>query len=673
MSVPRIGLKEIVEAAVDVWRPREQINIVEWVTETIRLSPMFEASAGSYDIENNPWFADILTDYFDPRVRVMTIQKSTQVGGTLTSIVCLLAANELDPAPAIFVMPTQDEARVIRDRVYATAEASQAPLPSRVPPPRLRNLIAIDLLRSHTYLAWAGSKQRLRGKPCKRVFQTEVDVYKRIKDAGDATRTAERRTEQFFDSKIWRESSPVGDESPICAFYDTSDQRQWWVACPKCGRHQVPRFFPYKTGEFAGRGGVVGYTDAAGQHLEPEEARAKAHYVCIDGCKIDSALKAKMMRSGRWLPAGVTIDKKGRLHGTAKRSGRHRGYHLWQVHNNKKSWGDLAATYIEMHADGQLREFFQDVLGLRFRTAAAMPEWQQLARRITWTHQRGQVPKEAWFLTCGADMQEDRVYWSVHAWAPDRVRWLIDWGEFHCSSTDLLGDEEDYDTSPSGLAIRSDLAQIDDLLERTYPVIGGQNPLGRDRLKIRLIGVDANYRPHAVHDYMRARKNDRLRAIRGGHQLGSREKYRHAVLDVNTRTGKPYEGGFDIWHLQTEPYKMLMIDRLRGSANQVGAFYLPLDMVKIGQKFLRQLVNEPPVTVVDPRTGRRRTVFKPKSGKIGVDYWDTTIYAEALADMVVEQIGWSEPAFLRWRDQQRRAQSRRAAARKRQPRDFMET
>lgn len=668
MVRPATPLEIFLDAVGETWRAKEFGPTSDWIARNVRLSRDFEATPGPYDIDGAPWWREICDSFHSLDVDSISILKSTQVGGTLNAIALIMATSVIDPAPGMIVVPTQDEAKITRDRVYANALVSDYCLASKVPPERLQNLIAIDLESCLTYLAWSGSKQRLRGKPCKWVWLSEIDVYESGGAAGDQTRAAERRTDQFSGSTVVRESTPVGDDSLIANYYDSSDARQWWCACPKCGRRQVVRFFPYKSGDFIGRGGVVGYTDSKGQFVDTEVAMNEARYLCLNGCEIDSAEKAQFMRSGAWLPDGQSFDENGKVQGTQLRSSRHRGYHIWMAMNPRKSWGDLAATYIQHNRDGLNRDFFQNVLGLRFRSAAKLPEWHKLGKRMAGKHEQGKVPAEVWFLTCACDVQSDRVYFIVRGWAPGRNSWLIDWGEFLRDESELLEDEPQSDVAPGILS--TDLQQIDSLLEREYQV-EGTNPLGRRNLSIRLIGVDANHRTADVHEYIASRETDRLRAIRGDHQIAPKEKFRCTNVERNTRTGQPYEGGLLLWGIKVDHYKQLMMDRIRGSHDAVGVFWLPEDMSRIGAKYLRQLVNEPPTAIVDSKTGRKKTVFKPRSKEIGVDYWDCTNYAEALADMVVGEMGWSHPAWENWKQQRQAEVERQSARARREPREIL--
>ena len=649
----------IIDSLAGIWTSRPPASTSEFVEANVRLNDSVEANSGRYDLAENPFWNEILDAVHDPFVESIASLKSTQIGGTLANIVAAMATSVIDPAPSMFVVPTRDDGRLLRDRIYGNAAKSEPILAKKVPPARLRNMISVDLESMHIYLAWPGSKQRMRGKPCKYVWLSEIDVYEFDDAAGDPNNAAERRTDRFPESTIIRESTPVGDDSTIANYFEAGDQRRWFCKCPHCGHRQALKFFVAKSGKHKGCGGIVGYLDKKRNHLDQVTARKQAHYVCEKGCRIDQPHKAAFIRSGVWVPLGCKVNKRGKITGKPLKSPRYRSYHLWQIMNPSKTFGDLAATYIHHVDEGNLREFVQDVLGLRYRTAKKMPTWHVLGKRLAWPNTRGIVPVHAWFLTCGCDVQTDRVVWSVRGWAPRRTSWLVDWGEF--MRTEVQVDDDDADIA---LTAASDLVQIDELLDRVYPIAGDlENPLGRKRLPIRLVGIDSNFRTADVHEYcLWHPEAKRLRALRGDHHVSARERYRMTEVARDPITGERIDDEnrrLQIWGVQVDYYKQLLTERLQstpatgfpGNKNpdvHDGGFYVTADCLENGQKYLKQLVNEPPTIVVDPRTGRKKTVFKPRSKNIGVDFWDTTVYSEVLADMVVGRMGWSLAAWKRW-------------------------
>ena len=657
-SLSELGLQDVADfnaVASGIWRADHTRRISDVVAANYCLSPETESDPGPVDLEIARFWREPLDFCNDPRVRKITVMGSTQVAKTVFCQGAILALAEVDPAPSMFVAPTNDEIRVQRDRIYGNALASEDPFAARVPPKRLWNLQKLDFAGQLVYLAFSGSAQRLRGKPCKRVFMSEIDVYDFSNAAGDPIKAAGERVKQFTDSLIFQESSPTGEDSVIFNEYQKSDQRKLHVQCPKCGRWQEFRFFPYAHGELAGRGGVVGYRDQAGNLIEPDEARKRVHYVCESGCEIDQSYKNAMISGGRWVPIGSSVlDADGDWPIVGKKGVRHVGFHIWTAFNPKISLGDIAATFIEFVNDGALREFFENWLGLRFKSGKRIATWEDVARRYKSDYSICEVPAAVWFLTCGIDVQGDRIVFLIVGWGPGRTPYLIQWGQLYQTVGKVEADADESDQLEPGVLISSDLSQIPGIvLDRSFPVAGGVNPLGLDRLVVRVAGVDSNFRTHDVHDWVKSvdQYGDRVRAVRGDHTVDPREKYRRNIVDRNTRTGEIYKGGLEQWGIFVDGYESKVSDRLGAQAGTVGAIRLPVNVLPDGQDMLKQLVNKQRVVERDPR-GKTRTVYKVVSSKIGVDYRDCLIYAEAMADMVVADIGWSESDWIEWRDRQ---------------------
>ena len=640
------NMNRIRETAAEAWQPREFPATPEWCEQNVVLPPDTEATPGPFDLDRRPYWREPLAMLDDPVVETITIKKATQLGGTVSLLAAALSRSVIAPAPGMVVTPDRDSSHEMRDRLYGIALETPATR-GQVPPERLWNQRHVDLGTMRIYLAYSGSRQRMRGRPCKYVWMTEVDVYKRDKKAGAAIRAGRERVKAFYRSLILFESSPTDDDSEIAGLYDLSDQRKWNVKCPHCGRYQPLRFFCYAVGDHAGRGGIGSLKDAAGNWRDPEKARRDAHYVCLSGCRIDQQDKEAMMTSGVWVPKGRAVDQNGRLVGRPARSKRNVGYELSSIVSDQVSFADMAAAYFEHRETGELPAFWNNWLGLKYTTRRPLPTWKELGRRLAYTHHRGTVPKDVWFLTGGADVQEDRVYFAVRGWGDRRTSWQIDWGVL----------DRHPEQEAEGLC--SDLAQLNAVLSRRYEVIDGRNPLGKTRLRVRLLGVDANYRTADVHDWVRSHgKTDRLRTVRGDHKIDPRkEKFRRTLVERNVRTGQAYEGGMELWGIFVSSYKAWLIDRFSFGRGKPGSWHLCADVIDQGADYLRQLVNEPKSVDVGP-DGRTRFVFKPRSKTIGVDYWDCEVYAAALADMVVGSMGWKASDWPRPKQDARRSSAR---------------
>jgi phage terminase large subunit GpA-like protein len=637
------ALARLLNAVAEAARPRVRQSPDDWIANHVRLSDL-EAAKGQYDLTGRPWWRGILEAIGDPNVRSIVMAASTQVGKTLALCAAILYLVRNAPAAALVVLPTEPDAREFRERIYALAQASGL----QIPPEHKWNMRHVQIEGMRIYLAWSGSRQRMRGRRCKYVFLTEVDVYDRGRGGGDPIESARQRVKAFPRHLILVETSPIPENSRIETIEQEPERqrRRWNVQCPHCQAWQELRFFTHKDADRRGRGGFSGVFDDAGRCRDPDTVRVEAAYACENGCTISQADKAAFIGSGRWVPAGCRLDSEGNLVGTPHRPNRDLGFHLWAVHS-PATWGAIAAEYAKAHRDGGIPDWWQNWFGRSFHSQGQLPTWEQLGRKLLVPYyERGQVPSDAWFLTAGCDVQEREVYAVVRAWGDAQTSWLADWFTLERKP----GDENDV--------IKSDLAQLDAaVLDAWFPVVGGRNPRGRGQLQVALLGIDANYRGHDVHEWIRAHdKSPRLRAVRGDGNLATAERYKMSVVKESRRekddgTGPVvYQGGMELWSIAVDAFRLLLVDRFRATSAAPGAWLLPANIMETGRHYLRQLVNEPPV-YERGKDGRPRLTWREIDRTLGHDFWDAEVYAAAIAQMFVDQLpdnpGWDASRWHR--------------------------
>lgn len=616
-----------------VWK--QDIPLSDFIERTVRLSSLWEVTRGSYDFASHPYLREIADAINDPDVQRITVLKSTRVGGTLLFIAAALALSELDPSPCMFVSPDETSGIELRDRLYDTA--AESPLyAARIPPQKNWNARAIDLQTMKIYLAWAGSKQRLRGRTVQRLFRSEIDVYPQFTGGReDVFVASEQRIKRSFYSLIYDESSPVGETSRIQRFHDQGDQRRWQCPCPHCGLFQEFRFFPHRSGEHAGRGGFGGLHDDHGNLLSDEQVLDSAHYICLNGCRLENLHKNPMMRAGIWVPRGCTVDG-GKLTGTSLRSGRHRSYHLWTISIPTRSIGQIAESYVRAHHQNLLSSWIENELGVARRGGRRIPTWDIVGKRFAGLYERSEVPAESYFLTAGVDVQLHGVYWSIWAWGDGAAGYLIDWGYQRRYDRD---DEESEDLTIDSIA--SDLVSLDQtILNRRLRLPEGQkNPLGNSVFRVGLAAIDANYRKNAVMRFLYHRHDLRLRAVRGDHHKQARsakDRFSKSTID-RTRTGEKLSQQRELWNINSSHYKQDLFDRMQLKAPDVNSppplLQFPLRMTIMGQDFLRSFCNDRPVEE------KGKLVWEMPEPSIGRDYFHASVYAAAAADMLLTEAG----------------------------------
>jgi phage terminase large subunit GpA-like protein len=459
----------------------------------------------------------------------------------------------------------------------------------------------------------------------------------------------------WFDFLKVFESTPTDETSKIMDLYEQSDKCRFFVPCPHCGHYQVLRFFVHKEGPYAGKGGVSGLRDENDNWLTADEARRKAFYVCEQGCRIKHQEKDDMVRQGVWLPEGCKVGTNGAVTGTPKRSKRRRGFgEMCSLYADTVTLGQMAVEYLEARDDPEsMRSFINLSCGLRYVPPTKTPKGHELWRRLRGNHRRGKVPAGALFLTAGVDGQDDCTYWVVRAWGEGGTSWLVDWGR--CPK---ITDEEGK-TRPD-----SHLTQLRGLvIEKDWPLIG-ENPVGHETLRPLKVGVDCGHNPLEVHNFVRRFHSDLVLTVAGDAAPPKGQKYSFSVVEKNTRTGKPYPGGLKRWALNTDFYKMDLIDRWLSPLDEGGAWWVTDSAWDEIQTYMRQITNEGRETV-KTRTGHTKTQWRILAGNIGNHYWDCEVYARALADMVVG--GKWENLTARFRGAKEQRQEREKAKKEPKP------
>lgn len=654
------GLEERLRA---LWEPIEEPPVIEWIKKNLRFGPgdggvQLESRVGGFTYDDSPWWRFILECAVDRRVSSLALPAATQVHKTANLLMAVpLFLAEFRPAPGMIVVPDELEAKKVRDRIYAVVQESRKFTDFhriRIPPKHKWNLQEIDLGSMVIHLAWAGSRQRTRGKPCYYVWFTEVDVYRNADaKAGDAVEAGKQRTKDVFRYKHFFESSPSEAPSTICDEEQLADQRwRWYVECPHCGLKQESRFFTHKRGDHAGRGGIELTVKAKGGDgdalMSPRHARDSAYYVCLNGCHIHNERKQQVIEGGAWYPRGWKDGDPEPDRTPAKNI----GFHLWAIHSPNETYGNTAEDYLRHLAKGRKVDFYGNRLAIPYQAESRVPAWADLGKRAAAKHARRTVPDSVWFLTAGIDKQGENngARYVIRGWAPGRTSWLIDWGWIARNPAD---------TGP----ILSDLCEVErQVLVSDFPVVNdcnepSVNPMGLRRIKSRLSCIDTNHLPMQIHRWMRQLPEEwvdrmagdriipgRVRNIRGDHNVRPDVRFRHNLVESNARTGEKYEGGLHLWGLSVYPYYSELTDMLSGSPGQLGSWYVTADCLAHGREYLEQVTNFHYTITIDPRKGKRGK-WQPKSGRIPVDFWDCEIYAMAAAEMVVGNLGWDEAAW----------------------------
>lgn len=614
-------LRTVDRVFADTFRPRPRPVRSRWCADNIRLPSDLSATPGAYSFTDREYIREPMDAVDDPAVKEVVLVWATQSGKTTFVEAISASQGAIDAAPMMLAGPDQLYSRDRREMIYKICDVSPV-LMNKVPPLRFRNDRWIDLGGCRIYLAWSGSTQRLSGRACKVVLCSEVDRW------ASSVTLAQERVKAFWSHTVIFEGAPIGISDRLWPLYQQSDRRTFHVPCPRCGHYQELRFFPHGRGhQYAYCGGVGGLVDDEGNSVTPEHGRLNAYYICEKGCRIEAHEKDAMVARGVWCPVGCHVVD-GVVTGTPTYSGNRRGYQLNSLYSSQTTIGAMAEKWLlSRDSEDERKRFFNDWLALPFEPRGKVPRWNMLAVQLRGAHDRGVVPAQALFLTCGCDFQEDSTYWIVRAWGEHKTSWLIDFGILKRSA--------------SGDPLLKDTAFIrlrDDVLDRDWQ-LAGLNPLDQKSLRVCRAGHDSGgHETQLVYEFIQNLGYQHVFAVKGDSAIASSEPYRFSLIEADEQSGKRRKYGARLWLINSSYYKAAIQDRWNMRYGMPG-FWYATNQASGGdsETYFRQLTNEVRVRETNKRTGHTKEIWKLVNKDVRSDFLDCEVYSEAMADMVVER------------------------------------
>jgi terminase, large subunit len=529
-------------------RPPPRLDLSTWADAKFVL-PAGDANAGRW--HTLPYQRGILDAISDSTIERVTVMKSARVGYTKSFCAAVGYFIEHDPCNILIVQPTLEDARKHSKEDIAPMLAEVPALQGLVVEAKSRdpgNTVLEKQFRGGSLsLIGANSPRGFRRTSRRVVIFDEVDGYPvSAGGEGDPIELGIRRTEYYWNRKIIAGSTPtLAGFSAIERLFDQGDQRRYYVPCPSCGDFQVIRFPNMKW---------------------PEGQPERAYLVCeTNGCVIEHKSKRDMIEGGEW-----RAEHPENFH----EYHRHASFHIWAgySYSPNATWGQLAAEFVKANKGGAvtLKTFVNTVLGETWQDRGEAPDWERLFRRRD-AYAAGTVPHGALFLTCGVDVQKDRVVYEIVGWGRGKCSWSVDYGI-------LPGDTADLDHGP--------WTALDALLARNFPHAGGVH------LGIRMLAVDSGYNTQQVYAWARKHPMSRVIAIKG-QSLGGALIGPPTPVDVSDR-GRKLTRGYKSWPVvgaiaKSELYGFLRLEMpTDGSASPPGFCHFP----EYSEEYFRELTAE---------------------------------------------------------------------------------
>jgi phage terminase large subunit GpA-like protein len=398
-----------VYAGLATMAPPPALTISQWADQTIVLSREEASEPGPWRTARAPYLREMMDCLNDPNIESAVYMVGSQLGKTacLKNVAFYFAHN--DPSPCLIVMPTKDQVSQFSTERIATGIDASPKLKAIFGSQKSRAAGNTVLNKSFPggYFAMVGANvpRDLASRSCRIVLASEVDgMNASVGVEGDPIALMTARATNFWNRKLVFESTPTNKgESVIERLEASGDQRRYFVPCPQCGEFQTLEFDQLK---WPGR-------DRTGELQKVSDC----YYVCIhNGCVITEAEKPAMLRKGQWCKTNLNpVDAKCA------------SFQLSTMYSPWFKWPEMAQQYLKAGKNDKLLKVFTNTrLGLTYEvTGETADDESLLKRRIVYP---ARVPAGVLVLTCGVDVQGNRLEYEIVGWGLNEQSWSIDYG-----------------------------------------------------------------------------------------------------------------------------------------------------------------------------------------------------------------------------------------------------
>jgi len=476
----------VLDALVAEWAaaaaPPPTLCVSEWADAKRVLPETSGARGGRWRTATTPYLRGIMDAVHEIGVRMIAVRKAAQLGGSEALLNLLGYFVEFDPCPMLFVHPTMGDAEEWSKERLAPMILSTPALRAVVRDKRQprgshtgESTLALKMFPGG-YLALGGANtpNTFARRAVKVAIGDDVDRWPPVVgDEGDPADLLRNRTRTFYDALVILVSTPTLKGGRIDTLYERSDQRQYVVTCPSCGR----------------RDWITWNAPTHFRVIFEEHDPHTARLACADdqyggcGARHDEPTRRAMIDGGTWQATAERQET-----GLA-------GFHVPEMISTLgTSLESMVDKWLSARARGResLRVFVNTSLaeGWEDRTARAEPQLL-LSRRESYGEDVD-VPAGGILLAAGVDVQKDRFDLQVIAWGFAGERWVVDWRS-------IPGDPKQPETR----------AALLETLGQRYRHASGQ------QLPIHVTCIDSGYATEEVYDFVLANQVRRIYATKG--------------------------------------------------------------------------------------------------------------------------------------------------------------
>lgn len=521
----RNNTKKLFQKLMKSFATPPDMTVSEWADAYRMLSPESSAEPGKWRTDRAPYQKEIMDAVSDDKCYKVVIMSSAQIGKSEIILNMIGYHIDYDPAPIMYVLPTDSMAATFsKDRVGPMIRDTPS-LKSKVMDAKSRDsgntIFHKKFSGGHLTFIGANTPSQLASRPIRILLADEIDRFPDSAGTeGDPLQLAIKRTTTFWNRKIIEVSTPtIKGVSKIEKEFESSSMERLNVACPHCGKFQT---YEWEQLKFEHESGTTDFKLLG--------------YKCRHCGEIEREVIWKRQ------PIKWVAD-----HPERKEI---RGFHLNELASPWKHWDEIVEDFLEAKRQGRemLKVWHNTSLGLSWEEDGDLDIKDILLKRREFYN--CEVPKDVVVLTCGVDVQDNRLEYEIVGWAKDKVSFGIKYGVLYGDP----GKEEVW-------------KMLDDVIFTNYKRVDGLE------MQIMTTCIDSGgHHTSEVYQYCKKREMRRVWAIKG--QGGSGVSYIQ-------RPTKRNQSGAWLFNIGVDVGKDTMASRLKTNfVTEPGFCHFPMEADK---------------------------------------------------------------------------------------------
>lgn len=469
------------------FEPDPRLTVSEWADRYRILTTESSAEAGRWRTSRTPYLKEIM-DELSPTspIEQVKVIKGTQLGFSEAALNTIFCYMDIYPCPILFLQPTETLMKGTSKRRITPSLRATPRLANKVKAGKskgdLGEMFVKEVPGGTLTMGWSNSTASFRSFSARLVVMDDIDGFGGDFGEGDPISLGKARADAFPNRKIYINSTPtIEGKSMIEKEYADSDQREYFMSCPHCGKYIKFEWENFKLN------GLVRRSDGT------YRLKGEVTYVCPEcGSEIEEYQKTKMMADGKWIPQNLGHP--------------HAGFRLPSFYSpvGWLSWRKIALEYLRAYqhlkrGDHQLMQVWQNTRNARpFKEVLEGVTIEDTESRKE--QYPAEVPNQVKILVAGVDTQDNR---------------------FEVVTLGLTETEEiffiDYEIIPGDPASKATQADLDAyIFDKEFRRADGAT------MKIYASGVDTGgHRTAEMYTYCQERHLRRVFGLKGSNQLNA--------------------------------------------------------------------------------------------------------------------------------------------------------